>query len=236
MTARTGILTQFFLDAFGDIHQNGPFSSGGSKPECFRQYKFQLLHFSHDIAMFDDGLGDADDVYFLKTVSAQQGNGHVAGDRHHGYGIQVRIGDAGDQVGGAGTAGGNHHPRFSCHSGISVGGMSSPLLMGGNDMLDPVGIPIQLIVNIEYGTARITKDGFDAVFDQFFHQYLCSAAVHCAFILLSYIRKNLTAFAVRSFQEFYFHSIHTSLPAQRRKALSIMTIMPIRKTIRLTNR
>ena len=58
----------------------------------------------------------------------------VAGDEHHGGGVHIGGGDAGDQVGGAGAGGGEAHAHLAGGAGIAVGGVGSALLVGGEDV------------------------------------------------------------------------------------------------------
>ena len=47
--------------------------------------------------------------------------GYVAGEGHHGHRVHIGRGNAGDQVGGAGAAGGKDHAGLARGAGVAVG-------------------------------------------------------------------------------------------------------------------
>ena len=54
---------------------------------------------------------------------------HLAGDGHHGHAVHVGVGDAGDQVGGARTRGGQADPHLARGAGVAVGRVAGALLV-----------------------------------------------------------------------------------------------------------
>ena len=57
---------------------------------------------------------------------------------------------------------------FSRGSGVAVGCVRGALLMGGENMGDPVLVFVQRIVDIENCTAGVPENGIHALFDQDF--------------------------------------------------------------------
>ena len=113
------------LDVLGDVDEDWPGTAGGCQVEGFGDDLRDLGGVGDDEVVFCDRHGDAADVGFLESVSAENGAGHLAGDSDDRHGIQVGVGDGGDQVGGAGPGGGNAHPDFAgdlCVAGCGVAG------------------------------------------------------------------------------------------------------------------
>ena len=153
------------LDVFGDVYQHRAGPAAGGNHKGFGQNAGQLADVADDEAVLGDRDGDADDVHFLEAVLAQQRRGDIAGDCHQRYRVQVGGGDAGDQVGGAGARGRNHHADPPGGAGIAVGGMRRALLVRRDDMLDLVGVLVKLVVDVQYRAARVAKHHIDAMPD-----------------------------------------------------------------------
>ena len=85
--------------------------------------------------MLDDRLGDAGDVGFLEGVGADEVAARLAGDGDHGRRVHVGVGDAGDQVGRAGAAGGDADADLAGGAGIAVGHVGRALLVADQEML-----------------------------------------------------------------------------------------------------
>ena len=113
--------------------------------------------------MLDAGPGDADRIHFLEGVVADQRGRHLAGEDHQRNGIHVGGGDAGHRIGDAGAGGDQHHAGLAAGAGIAIGGVNGGLLVAHQDVLD-VLLVVEVIVNMQHGTARITKQIFNAFF------------------------------------------------------------------------
>ncbi len=112
--------------------------------------------------MFDAGSGNADRIHFLKGVVTDQRRGHLAGEDDQRNGIHVGSGDARHRIGDARAGGHQHHARLAAGAGIAIGGVDRALLMAHQDMLD-VLLLVEFVINMQDGTARITKEIFDAL-------------------------------------------------------------------------
>ena len=129
-----------------------------------KEYEIVMgLNTSYGKVVLDDGAGDTGDVNLLKTVPAEQGNCHVAGDGDKGDTVKISVGDAGDKVGGSGTACGNDHTGFACDPGETVGGVGGVLFMGAEHMVETVGVFVQFVIDGQDRTAGISENGFDIV-------------------------------------------------------------------------
>ncbi len=85
--------------------------------------------------MFNDAQGHAQYVGFLEGVGADQARGNLAGDHQHGNGIPVRVGNAGDQVGGAGARRGNADAQLATGPGVAVCRQGAALFMAAQHVL-----------------------------------------------------------------------------------------------------
>ena len=84
----------------------------------------------HQVAVLGEGRHGAGDIHLLEDIPPQQVGGDLPGNGHHGDGVHIGGGDAGGQVGGTGAAGGKAHAHLAGGSGIAVGGVGGPLLVG----------------------------------------------------------------------------------------------------------
>ena len=154
------------LDVLGHVHQHRAGTAGDSQPECLPNGVRQVPDLAHEVVVLGDGQGDAGDVDLLEGVGADLVIGDVAGDRHHGDGIQKGGGDAGDQVGGAGAGGGDDHAGLPGGPGPAVGGVGGPLLVGGEDVPELVLVFVQGIVDMDHLSAGVAENGCNALLNE----------------------------------------------------------------------
>jgi hypothetical protein len=83
-----------------------------------------------------DGQRDAGDVDFLKGVGAEDFAGDLAGDADDGDGVEHGGGDAGDEVGRAGAAGGHADADLARGARVAVGHVRGALLVAHEDVVD----------------------------------------------------------------------------------------------------
>ena len=85
------------------------------------------------------------DVGLLEAVGADQRRGHLAGDRDDRHRVHVRVGDRGDQVGGART--GRRHADPDLAGGLRVTGGRVPgaLLVADQDVPDLRGVQQRVV-------------------------------------------------------------------------------------------
>ena len=165
-------------NVLGDVHQDRAFAAALGDAEGGPHGIGQFLHPAHRVVVLGDGHGHALDIGFLETVPPQQRGGHVAGERHHGHAVHEGGRDAGDQVGGAGAAGGQHHAGAAGGAGVAVRRMGRALLVGGQDMADAVGIFIQFVVQVQHRAAGIAENGIHALLGQDLHKDLGTVQFH----------------------------------------------------------
>ena len=129
-----------------------------------RMRRRNVLRLAHQKVVLGHRQRDAGDVHFLKRVGAQQLARHIAGDADDGNRIEHGRGNAGDQVGRAGTAGGNGHAHLARGARVAVGHVRRALLVAHQDVAD--GKLAQRVVRRQNRAARIAEDGVDAFADQ----------------------------------------------------------------------
>ena len=122
-------------NVFGNINPHRPGAASLGQVDGFLQNARQVFGVVHQVAVFDDAQGHAKDVGFLKGVGTNQSGGDLPGDHQQGDGIHVGIGNASDQVGGAGAGGGNTNPQLATGPGITVCRQGAGLLVAAQHML-----------------------------------------------------------------------------------------------------
>ncbi len=95
-----------------------------------------VVHIRDEIGMLHDGQRHADDVGFLKRAAANHVLVDLAGDGDERAGIQVGIGDGGDEVGRAGAAGAHAHAGLAGRAGITFRRKTAALLVARQDGAD----------------------------------------------------------------------------------------------------
>ena len=92
--------------------------------------------------------------------------GHLTGDAHQGGGIDLGIGDPGNQVGGPGAGSCQAYPDLVGRPRISLCGVCGSLFVANQDVGKLVGVIVEGIVDGHDGPSRISeKDGY-LLFDQ----------------------------------------------------------------------
>ena len=138
----------------------------------------QVADVPHQVVALGDRHGDAGDIDFLEGVLADQRQAHVAGDADDGGRVQIRRGDAGDQVGRPGAGGRKADADLAGRAGIAVRRVAGALFMSRQDMADLVAIGIQLVVYVQNRTARIAEDGIHSLLQQAFQQDFRTVQTH----------------------------------------------------------
>ena len=166
---RNTILTLRHLHVFRNINQDRPFSSRAGNQKGLFNGLFQFGNFFHHEVMLYYRLGNGNNIHFLKTVSSQRFRCNIPGNRNKRNRIQISICNSGHQIGCPRTGCRDNHPDFPACSGITIGCMSCALLMRCKHMMYAISALVQLVVDIEYSTARITENGIHTLPNQFFH-------------------------------------------------------------------
>ena len=112
---------------------------------------------------------DAGDVDLLERVLADQGAGHVAGDRDHRHRVELRRRDRGHEVRRARAAGAHAHADPAARAGIPVGRVAAALLVADEHVAD-LGVVAEDVVDREDDAARIAEEHVRALTDERLHE------------------------------------------------------------------
>ena len=153
-------------DILGDIDQNRAGTAGPGDGKGVSDGLCQVIDILDDPAVLGHGHGDAVDVDLLEGILAQQGQGHVAGDGHHGHTVHIGGRDAGHEIGRTGAAGRHADADFAGGPGIAVRRVGSTLFVGGQIVMDLVAVFIKRVIYVQDGTAGITENGIHALLQQ----------------------------------------------------------------------
>lgn len=138
------------IDRHVDEHRPRPTSSGDIKG--FLENLRNIRSVFNYVAVFGKRFRCAGDVRLLENVTSEQIAAHLPCDHHQGNGIHMCRGDAGDQVGSAGTGGGNTYADSAGNAGIPTGGMSS-ILFGTHEYM-VYSAADKAVVKRTYGSTR----------------------------------------------------------------------------------
>ena len=97
------------------------------------------------------------------------GAGHVAGQRDHRDGVQLRGADRGHEVGGARAAGAHAHADPAAGAGVAVGRVAAALLVADEDVAD-LRVVAQDVVDRQDDAARVAEQGVRALEDERLHE------------------------------------------------------------------
>ena len=161
------------LDINGNVDEDGAGTAGGGDVESLLDDAGDVVGVLHQIAVLGEGSHGAGDVHFLEDIAAQQMAGDLTGDGHHGDGVHIGRGDAGDEVGCAGTGGDHTHAYLAADTGIA-GGHVACVLLGAHEGIADFRMLLQGIYGGADGGAGITENVIDAFLQQTEDQCLCS--------------------------------------------------------------
>ena len=147
-------------DVLRDVHENGSGPAGLRDMKRFLDGRRELANVLDQVVMLDAGTRDADRIALLERILADRMRRHLSADDDHGDRIHVRRRNAGHGIGDARSRGDQRYADFLAGSGIAVGGVDRALLMPDQHMLYLVLLE-KLIVDIQYGAARIAEHIFD---------------------------------------------------------------------------
>ena len=154
------------LNVLRHVHQHRAGAAGDSQPECFPDGVRQVPDLPYKVIVLGNGQGDAGDVDLLEGVGADLRIHHIAGNGHHGNGIQESGGNASDQIGGSRAGGGDDHTGLPSGPGPAVGSVGSALLMGGEHVGHLVPVLVESVVDVDHLPAGVAENSMDALLQQ----------------------------------------------------------------------
>ena len=128
-----------------DKHRTGTVAAGNV--ECLRYNLGNLRGLGNLIVPFGDGGGYTQHVCLLEKIGTQLVCIYLGGDADDGGGVHHGVCDAGHKVCGAGAAGGKAYAYLSRCTGISLCCVYGTLLVTDQDVVEPVAVVIETIVD-----------------------------------------------------------------------------------------
>ena len=173
---RTGlhrdVIELLLAHILGDIDQHRAWTPRGSNEEGLCNDGSQIGRVTHHPGVLHDRQGDAEDIGFLESISANRRAGHLTGDHHHGHRVHLGGGDAGHQIGGTGARRTKTDPNLSSGTGVGIRSMGTGLLMAHQDVANPALLlsNMQRVVDRQDRAAGIAKNRVNAMAAQRIHQ------------------------------------------------------------------
>ena len=176
----------------GNIYQHRPGSSALCDRKRLADGVGQFGHILYNETMLGDRHRHPGDIHFLESILAQPGKGYICRDRYQRNTVHIRCSDTGYQVGRSRSGSCHTYTHFAGRSRITVCRVCRALLMTGQHMVDLIGMLIQLIINIQDRTARITEYSIHALLFQAFDHDLGSGQQFCPCLFLPSSSARLT--------------------------------------------
>ena len=150
------------LDALWNINHHGAGPAGLRDVKRFLDDARQIVDVGDQVAVLDDRQRHAEHVRFLERALADHALSHLAGDRHHGGRVHVGVGDAADQIGCAGAAGGHAHAGFARGAAVAARHERAALLVTAKNGADLLRAG-QRLMDLHRSAAGISEDDLDAL-------------------------------------------------------------------------
>ena len=156
----------FDLSVFRDIDHDGARPAGPCDVISPRDRSRNLGSLGDLIVPFRDGHRHADRVGLLKRVRAEQCGGNLPRDADDRRRVEHRIGYSGDEIRRAGTGGGQTDAHLACRTGVALRRVYGALFVTRQDVVQPVGMMVQMIVDRNDLSAGITEDRIGSLGDE----------------------------------------------------------------------
>ncbi len=161
--AVAGALADQHIHGQIDQHRAGPAGRGDMRTPRERSAR-GLSNVLDDAVVLRDRAGDAGGVGLLERVVADQVGPDLAGEGDHRDRVHHGGGQAGDEVAGPGTAGGEDHAGLAAGAGVAVGHVAAALLVPRNDESDR-GV-VELVEQGQHDPSDVAEHRVDAEIDQ----------------------------------------------------------------------
>lgn len=158
------------MNVLGHVDEDGPGASAHGEVEGLFHNTRQVRDVGNEVMMFGDSAADFDHRGFLEGIGADRARGDLAGDAEHRDAVEFRIGDGGDEVGGAGAAGGHDDADLAGAACVTLGGEGASLFVSGQDGADGVAVSREGLVHRHAAATGVGKQNFDAMVDERFDQ------------------------------------------------------------------
>ena len=153
-------LRAMLLHVLGNVHDHRTGPSRLRDVESLLHDARNVIDVCDQIAVFHDRQRQAENVRFLEPAFADHVLRHLAGDGDDGNRIEISVGEAGDEVGRAGAAGGHADAGPSGRPRVTFRRERAALFVPGQDGADFLR-PRQRLMQFHARAARISEDGID---------------------------------------------------------------------------
>src|SRR5690606_17736476 len=150
------------LDVFRDVDHNRAWPAGPSHMKSLVQDRRQFIHVADQPVVLGARTRDANRVAFLEGVRADQRGRDLTSDADEWNGIHQSILERRDGIRGARTRSYQHHANLAGRASVAFSRMPCPLLVANEDVLH-LFLLEKLVVDREYGSARVSENMLDAV-------------------------------------------------------------------------
>ncbi len=154
------------LHVLGHIDDDGAGPAGGGDVERLLEDAHDVLGALDQVVVLGDGPADFDDGRLLEGVAADDRRADLPGDGDDGAGVELGVGEGGDEVGGAGTAGGDADADPAGGAGVALGREAAALFVARQDGAQAVGDVGERLVDRHTGAAGVGENDLDAVVEQ----------------------------------------------------------------------
>ena len=154
------------LHVLGHVDDDRAGPAAGGEVERLLEHAHDVLGALDEVVVLGDGPADLDDGRLLEGVGADDVRADLAGDGDDRHGVELGVGEAGDEVGGAGAAGGDADADLAGGAGVALGGEAAALFVARQDSAQTVGHVGQRLVNRHTGAAGVGENDLDAVAEQ----------------------------------------------------------------------
>ena len=156
------------LKVLRQVDDDRAWASGFRDIERFLHDTRNVIDVGDEIAVLYHGQGDANDIGLLESATTDHRLVHLAGDGDERAGIEIGIGDGGDEIGRAGAAGAHAHAGPAGGASVAFRRETAPLLMPGQDGAN-LGFGERL-VDLHARAAGVGEDDFHAGAFEGFHE------------------------------------------------------------------
>ena len=167
------VAAQSLLNILGDVHNNRSGLAGAGDVKGLFDNAAQILPAADGDGVLGDAAGDANNIHFLEGVISDQIEGNLSGEADQRHAVVVGRGDAGDQVGGSGTAGDQTDADPARGTGVAVGRVDQPLLVAGKHHFN-FPVIVKRVEEIDGLASRIAEKEIHAFCLQRFDKQFCS--------------------------------------------------------------
>ena len=146
----------------GDVDEDRAGAAGGGDVVGLFRYAGEVVGFLDEIIVFNNGLGDVEDVGFLEGVFAEHPGDGLAAEDDHGDGVHLSGHEAGDGVASAGAGSDQNDGGFAGGASVAVGHVDSALFVADQDELHVGFDGFERVKDGEGSAAGVAEDIFDA--------------------------------------------------------------------------